>query len=75
MPEMITIFFNCGGNGSMTIDPDAIDVPQECEDALMDLISYLEENHISYFHRYINNDEEIMEEEKLIASGAKEIAR
>ena len=75
MPESITIIFNHNDTRSMTIDPLDIDSARDGEYALEELIDYLNNHHISYFHKYISYDEMESEEERLIASGAREVVR
>jgi hypothetical protein len=74
MPEIITIIFNHGDNGSMSMYSSDIDSVRKGEEALEELVDFLETHHISYFHKYISREEMEAEEERLDKSGAREIA-
>lgn len=74
MPKIITIIFECYPPLVPNIDPSRVGEGKRCADAYEDLLDYLHEHHISYYHLDVKRDEMRAEEERLISLKAKEYA-
>jgi hypothetical protein len=73
MPEIITIIFDCYGmDSSIYSDPKMFDAPERCRDAEEALIDFLDDHHISYYSRWIENDELRVKETEFAKDGIGE---
>lgn len=70
MPEIFTIIFDCRGSNS---DPVPVDDYENCENAKQSLIDFLDDHHISYYYKYITDNELADEMERLDKSGYDEV--